>query len=53
MTAAPLVSMVTLGASDFAQIFPDIQGLNQAALQTIGGRSGKVSPPTIPPSATA
>jgi hypothetical protein len=33
--------MVTLGPSDFAQIFPDIQGLNQAALQTLAGASAK------------
>jgi len=34
-------AMVTLGASDFAQIFPDIQGLNQAALQTLAGAAAK------------
>ena len=33
--------MVTLGPTDFAQIFPDIQGLNQAALQTLAGASAK------------
>jgi hypothetical protein len=34
-------NLVTLGASDFAAIFPDIQGLNQAALQTLGGAAAK------------
>ncbi len=34
-------SIVTLGPSDFAQIFPDIQGLNQAALQTLSGAAAK------------
>ena len=33
--------LVTLGASDFAQIFPDIQGLNQAGLQTMAGAAAK------------
>ena len=33
--------LVTLGASDFSQIFPDIQGLNQAALQTLAGAAAK------------
>jgi hypothetical protein len=33
--------LVTLGASDFAQIFPDIQGLNQAGLQTLAGAAAK------------
>ena len=45
--------LVTLGPSDFAEIFPDIQGLNQAGVADIGGRSGKVSPPTTTPSAMA
>ena len=35
--------IVTLRPSDLAQIFPDIQGLNQAALQTLVRGSGKVS----------
>lgn len=34
-------NIVTLGPSDFAQIFPDIQGLNQAALQTLSGAAAK------------
>ncbi len=34
-------NLVTLGASNFAAIFPDIQGLNQAALQTLGGAAAK------------
>jgi hypothetical protein len=34
-------AMVTLGASDFAKIFPDIQGLNQAALTTLAGAAAK------------
>jgi hypothetical protein len=33
--------LVTLGTSDFAQIFPDIQGLNQAGLQTLAGAAAK------------
>ncbi len=34
-------AMVTLGASDFAKIFPDIQGLNQAALTTLAGAAAR------------
>ena len=33
--------IVTLHPSDLAQIFPDIQGLNQAALQTLAGAAAK------------
>jgi hypothetical protein len=34
-------NIVTLGPSELAQIFPDIQGLNQAALQTLSGAAAK------------
>src|ERR1700722_2810816 len=34
-------NIVTLHPSDFAQIFPDIQGLNQAALQTLSAAAAK------------
>ena len=34
-------AMVTLGASDFAKIFPDIQGLNQAGVATLAGAAAK------------
>lgn len=33
--------LVTLGASDFAAIFPDIQGLNQAGLQTLAAAASR------------
>ena len=33
--------MVTLGPNDFAKIFPDIQGLDQAGLQTLGAAAAK------------
>ena len=34
-------AMVTLGAKDFAKIFPDIQGLNQAGVATLAGAAAK------------
>ena len=33
--------LVTLGPSDFAAIFPDIQGLNQAGLQTLAAAASR------------
>jgi hypothetical protein len=36
--------LVTLGASDFAKIFPDIQGINQAGVQTLAGAAAKYTP---------
>ncbi len=34
-------SLISLGPSDFSAIFPDIQGLNQAALQTLSGAASR------------